>query len=535
MAAVDRAAIEEVGLPGLVLMENAALGVVDALVENFPEARTVALLCGPGNNGGDGLAVARQLESRGYRARIYLVGGEGWQPAATSDVGRQASICRNLGLTVTLLPPSGDQAAAVRAAAGADVIVDALFGTGLSRPLEGHFRELVEALDALPVPRLAVDLPSGLNGSRTAVFGPHLRADVTVTFAALKVAHVFEPVSRRCGEVVVTDLGFPPHLVDEVVERWLSAGTAAGSAPGGALHLLTGEELAACLVPREADGHKGDYGHLLLVAGSPGKSGAAVLAARAAVRGGAGLVTAAVPRSLLATVDGGCPEAMTLACPATAAGGLGADAVAAVLAACRGKSAVALGPGLAVTADGGATVQAQEETWEAIRRIALECPLPLVLDADGLNAFAGRGALLRERSAVTVLTPHPGEMARLLGTDSATIQGDRLAAVRRAAEVTGAITVLKGHHTLVATPEGEVHLNRTGNPGMATGGSGDVLTGLVGALLAQGFEALTAAQLGVYLHGLAGDLVAEGTGHGALAAGDLPRALGEARRRLGAG
>jgi NAD(P)H-hydrate epimerase len=508
MAAVDRTAIEEVGIPGPVLMENAALGVVEALVERFPEADTVALYCGPGNNGGDGLAVARHLESRGYRTRVFLVGAEGWQPPKGSDVELQARICRNLGIAVTALPPSGDLAAAVAAATTADLVVDALFGTGLSRPLEGHFQALVEALDGLPVPRLAVDLPSGLNGSRREIFGPHLRADLTVTFAALKEAHVLEPACHRCGEVVVTDLGFPPDLV-ETAES--------------ALHLLTSEELAACLLPRETASHKGDFGHLLLVAGSPGKSGAAVLAARGAVRGGAGLVTVAVPEPLLATVDAGCRESMTLPCPATDGGALAAAAVETIKAALAGKSAAAVGPGLGT----------EGETRDAIRRLVLECPVPLALDADGLNAFEGLAQQLRERRAPTVLTPHPGELARLLGTTGAAVQGDRLAAARRGAELTGAITVLKGHHTVVATPGGGAYLNRTGNPGMATGGTGDVLTGLLGALLAQGYEALTAAQLAVYLHGLAGDLAAEQSGPEALAAGDLPPALGAAFQRLG--
>jgi ADP-dependent NAD(P)H-hydrate dehydratase / NAD(P)H-hydrate epimerase len=491
MREVDRAAIEEIGIPSLVLMENAAIGVVEALGKAFGEAESAAVFCGPGNNGGDGLAVARHLSVRGWEVRIFLVTGG---RDLSADAGVQLGICRKSELPIMEITNADVMDAAFDAAAECDLVVDALFGTGLDRPLNGLFALVVDAINALPSPCVAVDLPSGLSGSQAQLIGPHVDADLTVTFAAPKVPHVFPPAAEAVGEMVVTDLGIPARLVEDVEEE------------AGDLHLLMGEELAGLLPEREPGSHKGDYGHVLIVAGSPGKAGAAILAARAAVRSGAGLVTAAVPETILPTVDLGSVESMTLGLPAS----LGEGAVDTVLDAAEGKTVLALGPGLGQ----------EPATVEAIRRIVLECPLPLVLDADGINAFAGRAADLAARRAETILTPHPGELGRLLGISTAQIQEDRVAAARGAAEETGAIVVLKGHLTLVASGTA-VFVNPTGNPGMATGGSGDVLTGLIAGLIAQGLDALDATVLAVYLHGLAGDLVATRLGEMALAAGDL--------------
>lgn len=506
MREVDRAAIEVLGIPSLVLMENAALGVVEAIGEAFGETESAAIFCGPGNNGGDGLAVARLLSVRGWEVRIVLVtGGRELSPDAAVHFG----ICRKMELPIREVVTEDDLEAALSDAAECDLLVDALFGTGLARPLTGIFADVVEAMNELPIPCVAVDLPSGLSGSRAEPFTPHVEAALTVTFAAPKVAHVFPPAADAVGEMVVTDLGIPERLVEDVEEE------------DGDLHLLMGEELAELLPPREAGTHKGDYGHALLVAGSNGKAGAAILAARSMIRAGAGLVTVAVPEPIVQTVDLGSIESMTLELPSSPAGQITEAAVEAVLAAAEGKAVLALGPGLGQ----------EPATAEAIRRIVLDAPLPLVLDADGLNAFAGRAGELAERRSETVLTPHPGELGRLLGIPTAEVQADRVVAARRAAEETEAIVVLKGSLTLVASGRA-VFVNPTGNPGMATGGSGDVLTGLIAGLLAQGLDALDATILGVYLHGLAGDIAASFHGEVALAAGDLIDALPEALSKL---
>ncbi len=493
MREVDRRAIEEIGVPSLVLMENAALGVVDALGELCPDAERVAVFCGPGNNGGDGLAVARQLFSRGYGVEILLaLGGR----SLAGDAAIQRGICERLGIPLLEISEEPEIAPALAAAAAADVVVDALFGTGLGRPLEGFLAELVEGINGLGRPVLAVDLPSGLSGSSHRLPGPHVVAEWTVTFAAPKVAHLLTPAADAVGELVVADLGVPPSLVDEAE---------------GDLYLLEEDEIRLLLPPRPAAAHKGDFGHALILAGGPGRAGAAILAARAAVRSGAGLVTAAVPAPVADPVDLGSIESMTRALPADATGELAAAAAQAVLEALPGKDALAVGPGL------GRSTGAES----AIREVVLGAGVPLVLDADGLNAFAGCLAELRARPAPTVLTPHPGEMGRLLGISASDVQDDRLAAVRRAAAESGAVVVLKGHRSLVAEPGGPVWINPTGNPGMASGGTGDVLTGMIAALLARRLPAAAAARVAVFAHGLAGDRAAERRGEVGLAAGDL--------------
>jgi NAD(P)H-hydrate epimerase len=515
MREVDRSAIEGLGLPGLVLMENAALGVVDAIGEAegpIGQAASAAVFCGPGNNGGDGLAIARHLAVRGWEVRVFLVLAKS-EPGG--DAGVQLEVCRRMGLEIEEVRDSASLRTALEAARDLDLAIDALFGTGLGRALEGIFAETVEGINELPVPRVAVDLPSGLDASRHQLLGPYVQADLTVTFAAPKIAHVLPPAADAVGELVIADLGIPPRLVDEAEEK------------DGRLFLLVGEELAGLLPPREQSGHKGSYGHALLVAGAPGKAGAAILSARGAVRAGAGLVTIGVPEPILQTVDLGSIESMTLGLPACRSGLITEEAVERVREAAQGKAVLAIGPGLGQ----------EPATAAAIRRIVLETPLPVVADADAVNAFAGQAGDLKNRPDATVLTPHPGELARLLGLKTSEIQDDRVAAARRAAATTGAIVVLKGSLTLVASPDGDVWINPTGNPGMATGGSGDVLTGLVAGLIAQresfALDVVDAVKLAVYLHGLAGDLAAARMGEQALAAGDLLEFLPAAFAALG--
>lgn len=504
MRAIDRRAIDELGIPSMVLMENAAIGVVDALTEAFPDVRRIAIYCGPGSNGGDGLAIGRHLAIRGYDVQLLVVAGG---HTLEGDAATQLEICRRQGLALQEVA-AGEAVADVAAAGrGSDLIVDALFGTGLGRPLQGLFADLVESFNASGVPVVAVDLPSGLDAGNANAPGPHVHAALTVTFAAPKIAHVLPPACLSAGEVAVTDLGIPP--------QWTTAG-------GGDLELVDGSWLATCLPLRPAVGHKGDFGHLLLVAGSSGKSGAAVLAARGALRSGAGLVTVATPEPVVEAVEVGSLESMSLSLPSQKVGEVSAAAAAAVVAAQENRDVVAMGPGMGRS----------EGAVDCIRRAALEITLPLILDADGINAFAGKPKLLRERSAATCLTPHPGELARLLGIDTSEVVGDRLAAVRRASQETGAVVVLKGFRSLIATPEGRLWVNPTGNSGMGTGGTGDVLTGVIGGLMAQRIELDVAALLGVFVHGLAGDLAAAKHGARSLVAGDLLNFLPAALEQL---
>ena len=493
MREADRAAIDEWGIPGPVLMENAAMGVVEAVCHSYPESDRIVVFCGPGNNGGDGLAVARHLALRGFEPRVVLVG---WSRNRSGDASLQHEICRRQGIPMLSAETAEEfRSLAPREIAG-DLWIDAIFGTGLSRPAEGVFAEAVDWLASRLAPVVAIDLPSGLDASRGEEIGPAAAADLTVALGALKRAHLLRPAAERCGDVRVADLGMPEQVLAD--------------APGR-LHLLTGEELAAELLPVAPEDHKGRFGHCLLVAGGTGKAGAALLAARGALRGGAGLVTVGVAEPLATAVDTASLESMTLPLAADRAGSITLDAARQVAKASDGKTCIAIGPGLGTS---GAT-------GKAVRRILEEVDLPAVVDADGLNALAGRRDLLTARRAPTILTPHPGEASRLFDTPVDRIQASRLDfAAERASEL-GVILVLKGHQTLVAWPDGSVFLNSTGNAGMASGGSGDVLTGLIAALLCRDYDPGVAACLGVFLHGLAGDLALESRGVEGLLAGDI--------------
>jgi NAD(P)H-hydrate epimerase len=497
MSEIDRAAIEDFGIPGLVLMENAAIGVADAIGESFPGVESVAIICGPGNNGGDGMAVGRHLAVRGYHVRLLLIFG-GREPSA--DAAIQLGICRRQGLPILEIGTEDGLEFAIQEIGRADLIVDALLGTGIRRPLEGQMAEIAVATSALRHPLVAVDLPSGLNGGTGKILGPHFIASLTVTFGALKVAHVFPPATDAVGEVVVADLGIPLELIE----------TAAGN-----LNLQTDIEIAPMLVTRSDDCHKGDFGHLLILAGSAGKAGAAILAAQGALRVGSGLVSLAVPEPLLSTVEVGSLESMTLPLPTTGEGDLSKLGLEKIVDALQSKQALAIGPGLGI----------EKETVEVVRELVATTALPIVLDADGLNAFAGEPETIAKRQGETVLTPHAGELSRLLGVPRAKVMDDRVATAREAAARSQATVVLKGYRTLVVAPDGETYVNSTGNGGMASGGMGDVLTGMIGGLMAKGYQTLAAAQIGVYLHGLAGDLAVRSIGVESLTASDLCQAL----------
>jgi NAD(P)H-hydrate epimerase len=503
---IDRVAIERLGLPGLVLMENAAIAAAAVIERKFPRARRVAIACGGGSNGGDGLALARQLVTGGVAVSVLLCAREDdlRGDAAVQLRALRAGAGTGRDSALELLPVDETSLDAARAVlAHADLVVDALFGIGLTRPIAGWREGLVASINAARAPRLALDLPSGLDASSSEMPGPHVAADVTVTFFAPKRALVLSPAGAAAGEVWAAPLGVPERGLESVPQS---------------LRLVTAADLALPLRPREA--HKGSFGHLVIVAGSPGKSGAAVLAARGALRTGAGLVTVAAPEAIRAEVDAGCVEAMTLPLPADGETRLGRAAAATLAVFWEGKRAAAIGPGLGD--------QPAIASW--IRELVAGLDLPVVLDADGVNAFAGRADELRRRRAPTVLTPHPGEVGRLLARDAPHGSVERIAAARDAAAATGCVVVLKGYQTLIAEPDGAIHVNPTGNPGMATAGSGDVLTGAVGAWLARGLSPLDAARNGVFLHGLAGDLITASRGEDGLMAGDLAEQLPRAMR-----
>jgi len=495
MRALDRHTIETLGVPGELLMESAGRAVAQAVLD-LHRLRGGALLavCGGGNNGGDGLVAARHLAALGLPVRALLVS----EPKG--DAARQAERARAFGVSVEAVE-GGALEIPERA-----VVVDAVFGTGLGRPVEGAPAEAIRRINASPCAVVAVDLPSGVDADTGRALGEAVRADVTVTLALPKPALALEPGRSLAGRVRVARIGIADRAPggDSTAELWTAAGA------------------AARLPARERDAHKGRFGHVLVVAGSEGKTGAAALAARGAVRGGAGLVSLACPAGLNDILEAKCTEAMTVPVADTAERALAAAAEEPLLALARERDVVALGPGIGRAA----------ETTKLVRSLCRRLDTPLVIDADGLNAFEGAAEELRARGAPTVITPHPGEAARLIDASAGEIQADRLGAARRLAEVTGAVAILKGAATVVAAPGAPPLVNPTGGPALASGGTGDVLTGLVAALLAQGLAPREAAGLAVWLHGAAGEGAAPaGTG---LAAEDLADALPRAVERLGA-
>lgn len=504
MAAVDRAAIEA-GLDGRALMESAGRGVAEAVLERWPAGR-VGILVGGGNNGGDGLVVARYLAVAGRDVELALF----VDPAdLAGDAAVQWRLVEPLGTRIRRI---GDEDGARRMIAGlegAACVVDALLGTGLRGEVREPIRTAIDALAGLDAPVVAVDAPSGLDGETGRVRGAAARAAETVTFGFPKPGLFLGDGPERTGRVRVVPLGYPPAALE--------------AADGPALEWIGLDEAALALPPRRHDVHKGSAGRLLVVAGSEAYRGAAVLTAGAALRAGTGLCVVAAPETVAESLLERLPEAIVRPLPTTKAGALakGAADRAAELAA--EADAVALGPGLTTGRGVG----------EAVRAV-LATDRPAVVDADALNALADDPSAAA-RSAPTVLTPHPGELGRWTGRPAGEIDADRVAAAREAADRWDATVVLKGSPTVVAGPGGRAALNLTGNPGLATGGSGDVLTGLAGALLAQGVEAVRAARAAVLLHGLAADWGSVDRGERGLVPSDLFAYLPLAVREVSAG
>ncbi len=501
MRRVDRRAIDGLGIPSLDLMEAAGSGIAEAMRRDDPDLarRTIAVVCGRGNNGGDGLVLARRLAARGISPRVVLL-------ARGSDLEGDPAVnlrrALEAGVEVLEAPDEAAWARALEGIAGCDLIVDALLGTGVRGGARGLVARAIEDLQASGAVLVSVDLPSGVDADSGEVDGVAIRARRTYTLCRPKLPLVIDPAARYAGSWRVIDIGIPDECVapERSTLEWLDA------------------EAAPVLPRRPRHAHKGDFGHLLVVAGSRGKSGAAVLASRAALRAGVGLVTVATPRSSLPVVASQQAEVMTEPLPQSAGGSLARSAAARVRALLRSRDALALGPGLGT----------ESSTGRAVAEIVAKGTGPAVIDADGLNAFAARGkgkTALRAGARPLVLTPHPGEAARLLGTSTGEVQRDRIGAARALAAMTGAVVVLKGHHTLVADPAGAVSVNASGNPGMATAGTGDVLTGIVGAFLARGLPALEAARLAVFVHGDAADRAAASRGEEGLIAGALIETL----------
>jgi len=499
---IDRVSSEQCGIPSILLMENAGMRVVEALEKRFEnlEELTIGILCGKGNNGGDGFVVARQLIQKGTYPFVFLLGRE---EDVAGDAKTNLDILKSIGYPPTVIGDAEEWHEEKVELFDADIIVDALLGTGLTKPVSGLFGEVINSLreDFPRAEIISIDLPSGLPADSAHPIGPAVEAHATVTFTAVKPCLVLSPNQEYAGDVILADIGNPAELLES---------------PDLQMHLIVPEEFVASIRVRSAETNKGDYGKVLVIGGSVGKSGAAAMAGQSALRSGAGLVTVATPASVLPIVAASMPELMTEGLPDTT------EAIASLLV---GKTVLAIGPGLG----------SEPSIQRMIRSVVKEAQIPTVVDADGLNAYADyRDELRGDDERPVVVTPHPGEMARLTGKDIASVVLHRVDVARDFASTNNVYVVLKGFRTVVAAPDGSVYINITGNPGMATGGTGDILTGMIAGIIAQDhFGALIERIcLAVYLHGLAGDLAADELGEETMVATDILRYLHSAWEKL---
>jgi ADP-dependent NAD(P)H-hydrate dehydratase / NAD(P)H-hydrate epimerase len=494
MKELDRRTIEEFGLPGAVLMENAARGAVQAVLSQYPKTRSIAIFCGKGNNGGDGLAMARYFQAQGLEVKVYLSGPEN---EVKGDAAQQLLLAKRLKIPFKKLNKKLDIPALKQEVCHFDLLIDALLGTGLEKKVGGVFRDLILVMNDLPNPKIAVDIPSGMSSDSGRPLDICTQADLTVTFGLPKVGQFLFPGSRFLGRLAVVDIGIPPSFYPRPKDR---------------VELLEANLLAPLFPQRDPEGHKGSYGHGLVLAGSRGKTGAAAMTCLGALRAGAGLVTLGIPESLNPIMEIKLTEAMTEPLPEESTGSLSEAALPQIISLAEGKKALAIGPGLSISSGTQVLVQALVKQLKGV---------PLVIDADALNALADAPAGLKTLAGRAVLTPHPGEMSRLTGKPVKEIQADRIRSAREFSQKYGVVLVLKGARTVIADPKGPVYLNPLAHSVLASGGTGDILTGLILGFLSQGLSPINAACIGVFLHGQAGAWLAQERGGQGILASEL--------------
>lgn len=500
MQELDRKSIETYKIPGIVLMENAGRGAAEVISKTFPDIQRwkVAVISGKGNNGGDGFVIARHLMNQGVSVKVFLLTDP---RALRGDAETNYQIFYRMKGEVLPVPSSKDFQKIKKDLEKFDLLVDGIFGTGLDAEVRGYYREVIDHLNTLKKPMVAIDIPSGLDANTGKPFGTAIKATLTITFGLPKIGLLISPGLDYAGKVKVIDIGIPKKLVDEEKIQTF---------------LLEGDEVRHwASIRRPPETHKGDYGHLLVLAGSVGKTGAAAMACEAALRMGAGLVTLAIPKSLNPIMEMKLTEVMTEPLPETPKQTLSLRAYSSILRLCENKSAVVIGPGIGTF----------KETQALILKLVKSIEIPMIIDADGITALSTQSKIFPLVNRNLVLTPHPGEMARLIRSTPKEIQADRIGISRNFAQSNHLYLVLKGHRTLIATPKGDIFINPTGNPGMASGGTGDVLTGMIGGLVCQGLDILTSLQISVYLHGWAGDEVAREIGEKSLVATDILRKI----------
>lgn len=488
MRNLDSTAINELGIPGIVLMENSGRGTVEIVNRQFGSlaGKVVSIFVGPGNNGGDGLVMARFLHQERSRPQVFLLVDP---DKLQGDASTNLAVVRKLPIPVYPLQSDDDFINAEEHLVRSRIVVDAIFGTGLKREVSGFFAKAIRRINSFTCPVVSVDIPSGLDSDTGQPLGICVQADLTATYGLAKPGQVVYPGVQYTGILEVVDIGIPPEMVQRADIR---------------LELLDKRDVSQWVPQRQAADHKGVFGHLLVLAGSAGKTGAAILAGQGALRSGTGLVTFCVPQQLNTIFETAMLEAMTIPLPKSLHGRLSIEDHDLIEQAVYGKQAIIVGPGIGV----------EEETAELAAKLYQEVLLPMVVDADGLNILAAHKGIINSPGGPRILTPHPGEMARLLDATAKDVQEDRLQSASLLAKENNVYVVLKGAGTVIADPDGHIAINPTGNPGMAAGGMGDVLSGIIGGLLAQGLSPWQAACLAVYAHGLAGDILAEETGVG---------------------
>lgn len=509
MQAMDGLTIDSFGIPGRVLMENAGRGAAQFLLDQFVASMkvSVGVIAGKGNNGGDGFVIARYLAQKGIDVKVYLLAKSN---TVKGDAAANLKLLSLLEIAVVEIPDENSFSKHKSDMRHHGLWVDAILGTGLQSDVKGYFRDVINFLNDLHKPIFAVDVPSGLNSDTGQICGACIHAQATATFGFAKTGLMLYPGAAHTGKLKIVDIGIPNYIAQKIEPRQF---------------LLTPNQVQNHFQPRPADAHKGRTGHLLVVAGSTGKTGAAAMTAMSAMRSGAGLVTLALATSLNQMVESQMLEAMTEPLPEITGGALGESAFEDVMKLMAGKKCLAIGPGLGQA----------EETKNLVCRIIKESPIPVVVDADGLNNLAGQTKILPQLEVPILLTPHPGEMARLLDTTVATVQQDRIEISREFAMNFRVHVILKGARTVIAHPDGKIYINPTGNSGMASGGMGDVLTGVIAGLMVQGFSPESAAHAGVYLHGAAADTLVEKIGPYGFLAGDVMNAIpGEIRKLIDA-
>ena len=509
MRNIDGMAIKKYGIPGQVLMERAGLAVAIKIRELF-DKKKVIVLCGNGNNGGDGIVTARNLYNWGWNVKVLLIAKK---DKLSHDCLDQLTIARKIGVPVEFRTALSDRDL------HSAVIVDALLGTGINQPVKPPLSDMIALINKSDVRVVSVDIPSGISSDDGQIKGEAVLADYTVTFGLPKIGHLLHPGAEHTGHLFIEDIGFPGELL---FSESLKTQT------------IEKKEASFLLPERSAYSHKGDYGHVLIIAGSKGKTGAALMTAKACLRSGAGMITIGVPETLVDVFQERVTEEMVLPLPDNGHGILSKEASANILDFLNRKADVlAIGPGISSGPD----------IAKLVKILLVSVTAPMVLDADAINSISGHTELFARVKAPFILTPHTGEMARLLKKEHAkdkeitdadwkslikTIESNRVAAAASFSTETGAYLVLKGVPTIVSEPDGKTFINTTGNPGMATAGAGDVLTGIIAAMLAQGLNPADASILGVYLHGLAGDMAASGKGIHSLIATDIIEKIPEA-------